>query len=204
MNLYDELELYHTCSEEDIKRQYRSLAQQHHPDKGGNEDRFKRIKLAYEVLSDPVRRREYDETGKYHIDNSIRSQAMERLSNMISHFTGAINPEFDDLIVHMRNDIRRAIDATENDIRTCDNSIRKLNITLGKIKLKQEGENILKGFTVAKLKQIENELVNLKRNIQIFVLMLDILDNYHFSDNEWMIQLPAVEPAAEESPPAVT
>ena len=204
MNLYDELELYHTCSEEDIKRQYRSLAQQHHPDKGGNEDRFKRIKLAYEVLSDPVRRREYDETGKYHIDNSIRSQAMERLSNMISHFTGAINPEFDDLIVHMRNDIRRAIDATENDIRTCDNGIRKLNITLGKIKLKQEGENILKGFTVAKLKQIENELVNLKRNIQIFVLMLDILDNYHFSDNEWMIQLPAVEPAAEESPPAVT
>ena len=151
-----------------------------------------------------MRRREYDETGKYHIDNSIRSQAMERLSNMISHFTGAINPEFDDLIVHMRNDIRRAIDATENDIRTCDNSIRKLNITLGKIKLKQEGENILKGFTVAKLKQIENELVNLKRNIQIFVLMLDILDNYHFSDNEWMIQLPAVEPAAEESPPAVT
>jgi DnaJ-class molecular chaperone len=199
MNLYDELELYHTCSEEDIKRQYRSLAQQHHPDKGGNEDRFKRIKLAYEVLSDPARRREYDETGKYHIDNSIRSQAMERLSNMISHFTGAINPEFDDLIVHMRNDIRRALTATENDIQSCNNSIRKLNITLGKIKLKQEGENILKGFTVARLKQTENELVNLKRNIQIFVLMLDILDDYHFSDNEWMIQLPAVE-----EPPEIT
>jgi curved DNA-binding protein CbpA len=197
MNLYDELELYHTCSEEDIKRQYRSLAQQHHPDKGGDEERFKRIKLAYEVLSNPARRREYDETGKYHIDNSIRSQAMERLNNMISHFTGAINPECDDLIVHMKNDVRNALTATENNIQSCNHGIRKLNIALGKIKLKHEGENILKGFTVAKLKQRENELVDLKRNIQIFVLMLDILDEYHFSDNEWMIQLPAVEEPPE-------
>jgi DnaJ-class molecular chaperone len=204
MNLYDELELYHTCSDEDIKRQYRSLAQQHHPDKGGDEERFKRIKLAYEVLSDPARRREYDETGKYHMDNSIRTQAMERLNNMISHFTGAINPEFDDLIVHMKNDIRRALTATENDIQACNNVIRKLNIALNKIKLKQEGENVLRGFTSNKIKQREDDLVNFKRNIQIFVLMLDILDDYHFSDNEWMIQLPAADTATEESPPAVT
>ena len=62
MTLYDELELSPSCSMEDIKQQYRTLASVHHPDKGGDEERFKRIKFSYEVLSDSARRKQYDET----------------------------------------------------------------------------------------------------------------------------------------------
>ncbi|KAA1466817.1 TPR-like protein [Dentipellis sp. KUC8613] len=51
-----------TCSELDIRQAYRRESRQHHPDRpGGNEEHFKRVLEAYEVLSDPERRRNYDQ-----------------------------------------------------------------------------------------------------------------------------------------------
>lgn len=51
------------ASKDDIKKAFRRLAVQHHPDKGGDPDKFKEIACAYEVLSDDNRRREYDQLG---------------------------------------------------------------------------------------------------------------------------------------------
>ena len=52
------------ASAEDIKKAYRNLAREHHPDrnpdKPGAEERFKEIQEAYDVLSDPQKRQEYD------------------------------------------------------------------------------------------------------------------------------------------------
>jgi trans-2-enoyl-CoA reductase len=47
-----------------IKRAYRTLASKEHPDNGGTQDKFRAIQQAYEVLSDPKKRSEYDATGK--------------------------------------------------------------------------------------------------------------------------------------------
>ena len=59
------------ASESDVKRAYRKLAVQYHPDKNpGNsqaEERFKEINEAYEVLGDPGKRARYDQLGSsYH------------------------------------------------------------------------------------------------------------------------------------------
>lgn len=54
-----------TATTEEIKRAYRKLAHQHHPDKAGNdgEAKFKEINEAYQVLSDPQKRAQYDQFG---------------------------------------------------------------------------------------------------------------------------------------------
>jgi molecular chaperone DnaJ len=53
-----------TASPDEIKRAYRKLAHEHHPDKSqGNEQKFKEINEAYQVLSDPTKRSQYDRFG---------------------------------------------------------------------------------------------------------------------------------------------
>lgn len=54
-----------TASDEDIKKAYRKLAHQHHPDKkGGDEKKFKEINEAYQTLSSKEKRAQYDRFGK--------------------------------------------------------------------------------------------------------------------------------------------
>src|SRR5437660_5288493 len=53
------------ATDKDIRRVYRKLAKEHHPDAHpGSEDRFKEISAAYDVLSDPEKRKAYDEVRR--------------------------------------------------------------------------------------------------------------------------------------------
>lgn len=58
--LYKILEIDQKASQEDIKKAYKKLAMKHHPDKGGDAEKFKKISEAYEVLSDENKRNMYD------------------------------------------------------------------------------------------------------------------------------------------------
>jgi molecular chaperone DnaJ len=66
-NLYDNLGVKKTASADEIKKAYRKLAREHHPDaNAGNkesEERFKEVQHAYDVLSDPEKRKQYDRFG---------------------------------------------------------------------------------------------------------------------------------------------
>lgn len=63
-NYYDILGVDKKASKDEVKKAFRKLAQQHHPDKGGDEAKFKEITEAYSVLSDEKKRREYDNYGQ--------------------------------------------------------------------------------------------------------------------------------------------
>ena len=64
---YDVLGLPRSCTDAEIKRAFRELARQHHPDNNPGdphaEEQFKELSVAYETLGDPERRRRYDTFG---------------------------------------------------------------------------------------------------------------------------------------------
>ena len=69
-NLYAILGVAPNASDDDIKKVYRSLAMRYHPDRNqapGAEARFKAVTKAYEMLSDPIKRAEYDQSVNHRI-----------------------------------------------------------------------------------------------------------------------------------------
>lgn len=63
MSHYETLGISKDASLEDIKKAYKKAALKHHPDRGGDAEKFKELSQAYEVLSDPERKQRYDQFG---------------------------------------------------------------------------------------------------------------------------------------------
>lgn len=64
MDYYEVLGVTKTATQDEIKKAFHKLAHKHHPDKGGDEKKFKEINEAYQVLSDTAKRAQYDQYGR--------------------------------------------------------------------------------------------------------------------------------------------
>lgn len=188
-NLYDILGVSKNATFEEIKAKYKSLAQQHHPDKGGDSELFKQIKNAYEILSDPINRKRYDTTGQFETKSSLRDSALEQLSRIFFNLIPNINPETDDPILIMKNESRREKENVNHNINECNGRMFKLKKIINKIKRKNnDGENLLRMFAENQLKNHENELQNYIRQIQIIDTIIEILEDYQYGDVTTLIE----------------
>jgi curved DNA-binding protein len=96
-SLYETLEITDSASEAEIKKAYRKLARQYHPDVNkdkGAEDKFKEINSAYEILSDKEKKQQYDRHG----DNMFGGQNFHDFSR--SHGRGG-QGDLDDILRQM-------------------------------------------------------------------------------------------------------
>ena len=90
MTHYDTLGVSESASPDEIKKAYRKLANQHHPDKGGDTNKFQQIQSAYETLSNEQTRAQYDVER--------RSGGGFRFSVNGQDFGGGIPPEMEDML----------------------------------------------------------------------------------------------------------
>lgn len=86
---YNILGLERNASPDDIKRAYKKKAMECHPDRGGDAEKFKEVSAAYEILSDPQKKNQYDQLG----DNGFQ--------NMNQGGGPGVPPDFHDLFAQM-------------------------------------------------------------------------------------------------------
>src|SRR5438105_13845997 len=70
---YEVLGVSKGASADEIKKAYRRLAVQYHPDRGGEEAKFREVNEAYEVLKDDSKRKRYDQFGHAGVGSSAAS-----------------------------------------------------------------------------------------------------------------------------------
>jgi molecular chaperone DnaJ len=70
---YEVLGVDKSASPDEIKKAFRRAAVQHHPDRGGDEEKFKEVNEAYEVLKEPSKRQRYDQFGHAGVGSSASS-----------------------------------------------------------------------------------------------------------------------------------
>ncbi|BAM39176.1 molecular chaperone protein [Theileria orientalis strain Shintoku] len=117
--LYKILDLPKNCTESEIKKAYRKLAIKHHPDKGGDPEKFKEISKAYEILSDPDKRKIYDEHGEDGLDGSFTATDATDIFDLFFGGRKSAKKKGEDLISHLKVSLEQIYNGT----------MKKLSIT---------------------------------------------------------------------------
>jgi len=195
MTLYDDLELQPDCSFEDIKHQYRTLAKKHHPDLGGDAEIFKRIKFAYEVLSDPVLRKQYDENKTTHGSPDIRMEAINTLAKIFFSVIPNFNCNEGNLIHSLSNEVTNMKTRAEADSILNEVYIGNLEVVKNKLKPKDPNkENIIMAFIDKQLETRYNDRAVFEHRKKLSDEMMLILDNYDYGFLEIMNAVEQPEP----------
>lgn len=94
---YEVLGVGKNASPDEIKKAYRKFAVQHHPDRGGDEEKFKELTEAYEVLKDDSKRKRYDQFGHAGVGSSAASDQGNPFAGFGGAGTQGVNFDFGDL-----------------------------------------------------------------------------------------------------------
>lgn len=91
-DLYEVLGVGKKATAPELKKAYKKLAMKHHPDKGGNEEEFKKVSEAYSILSDDDKRKQYDMFGTYDNSNVDMPDFNDIFSGMFGGGAGGAHP----------------------------------------------------------------------------------------------------------------
>ena len=115
-DLYAELGISLEASTEDVRKAYRTKAKEVHPDRGGTQEAFDRVKLAHDVLIDPERREKYDNTGEFEPGkpDNTRATALQIIDGFVGRamndfILSGFKPEKDPRYADLIGDIRGGI-----------------------------------------------------------------------------------------------
>lgn len=186
MNPYDILGVDRYCSIDEIKAQYRILAHRHHPDKGGDPEIFKQINQAYDILTDPLQRQSYNDTGLYFFDASILKEAKDQLHRLLFTAIDKLDIENSDIVLSMKVQARQIQESVKIDISNVKKFKAKLLRVRSKMRQKRDQDSILKDMLTKRIETCDTDIKNFQRRLVVCSYMLIILENYHYSTQEFI------------------
>ena len=147
-NFYEELGIEKNATKSEIKSSYRRLAKKHHPDAGGEKEKFLKIQNAWETLNDPVKKEKYDkqffsasnsineinENWKHKFNSKKNNSSLldDEVKSWIKDIYNPINRLITQIIKPLNDEIK-ALSADPYDEQLMDDFCRYISISEKKI-----------------------------------------------------------------------
>jgi len=115
---YEVLGVGKDADKETLKRAYRKRSRETHPDRGGSNEEFREVSTAFAVLSDPERRRRYEETGdeSERIVDSWRKVLAGEFVAVVQEVVTSGKADTSDLVEQVRRRLRTKCQEAENSL----------------------------------------------------------------------------------------
>ena len=191
-NPYEELELKKDFTSEELKSKYRELSKKYHPDLNkGSDEKFINLKKAYDILSDPKKRKYFDETGTISDDlsgDSIKTLAKEGLFGIIEKviYNPSVLQNFEntDIIKIITKVITDNLNMNKQNLKKLTTEYKTARKISSKLKYKGKENNFINEMLKSSIKQRKDNIKNLSVNLKVLNTMLEIVKDYNYDFEE--------------------
>ena len=193
-SLYDILGVKRDAEPKEIVRAYRRAARKHHPDANpGDEDaaaRFRAVREAYEVLSDPKRREQYDRTGDTtppragtHAD--IINVVQNALFDILHSYSASGAPvEEADIVEMLTYRVEGFASQLKNNLANLKRGEKTLAAAVDRFRVDGDEPNLLREMVADKLRACRNNQQDCEAEIAKLGRVMDYLKKCHYDVRE--------------------
>ena len=188
-NHYKTLRVNKKATQQEIKNTYRDLSKDYHPDKKeGNAEKFKELTNAYEILSDPKRRKFYDLTGSDMTEAEFDRKAgglLQSIFQLVVTKNGLLAIESTDMIKVINENIDTGMIEFEKKIQTA----RKSRAAIGRILKRVKHKSTMNPISVMLKHEIQKHtdtITQTKQEQEVGTRALAMLKEYGFDFEQQM------------------
>lgn len=189
--LYDILDISRHATVSEIKRAYYKKAKQLHPDQGGNAREFNVLHNAYLTLSDPYKKRRYDQTGE-HVESTVAEDAaLKQAANELiaMKFDSLLKQEqmkiiFIDIVAAIKSSIEADTRKMKENLTGIKETIKFLKKLGGKIKFKGNEINMMEAMIMNMIMGNERNIEKINRQIKCNQMALKLIKHYNFNPDQ--------------------
>ena len=174
MTLYDTLGVPTDASAEEIKAARRRRASEAHPDKGGSDEEMQRVNHAYEVLSDPDRRAQYDRDGTERALPPIEEEARNVLRALVAR---AIDNDAN-IVKLVKDQVRQAQNNVASILAGEQRTIARFEKRRARVRTKPGVENLAHQMIDAKIRSARQRIAETERLRQVNAHLSALIEAY--------------------------
>ncbi len=191
-NLYAILGIKSEATIDEIKAAHRRMALRYHPDRNKDnataQEFFKRIQLAFEVLSDEVRRKVYDKTGEYsdaadNADGPVIQCIQQIMFEMVigPMLDNNIDPELEDVHRHLKENLKQQHDKFIKQIKKLNKQTIKIRKVAKRYKNNAGEENLMTSLIQAEADKIEKFAISLQtERVDVMVRAMELVEKFDY------------------------
>lgn len=183
-SLYQDLGVSPNASPEEIARAGKAAVRKHHPDAGGDPEKFDATMKALVILRDPEKRERYDRTGETSepeglLEAEAREVVIQTIVNMLR------DPGLDlrrvNIVVQAAAQITEGRRRHEQNMRATEQSIVRLEDGRRRLKRKNpDGDDALDNMVNHLIQQMRGSVANAQRNLMVAARALEIVADYEY------------------------